>query len=341
MSGRNNPNTTNAGAVGRGRGRGGRGRGGRSNSRGGGRGGRSGGGGRGGSGTPATESSYNNNSNSNSNNNSNSNSNSNNRVGSSNNGKGTPAGGSAASNQMKRNGEKGAEAHTVPESTRIHFTKILSDMRENPNQDTLEMPTDLTNTERKFLHMLAIQLGLKSKSVGKGDARKIVIRKLSNSKKIAGVDGDDVDEDGVMRDDSLPVLDVGRKGMDSLRKYLDQFPPNIVERAEAEETGSSLAVGMEDASKDQKLKDALRELNMDASSKTMHHTEKKRKYVDLEKRARLHQAAQQAKLESNNYSQMQQMRARLPAYSHQQEICDIIAQNRVTILSGDTGEHFE
>ena len=158
-------------------------------------------------------------------------------------------------------------------------------------------------------------------------------------KKIAGVDGDDVDEDGVMRDDSLPVLDVGKKGMDSLRRYLDKFPPNVVELAEAEETGSSLtAVGMEDASKDQKLKDALRELDMAASSKTMHHKEKKRKYVDLEKRASLHQAAQQAKLQSNNYSQMQQMRARLPAYTHQQEISDIIANNRVTILSGDTGE---
>ena len=334
MSGRNPNTNTNAAAAGvRGRGRAGRGRGGRSNSRGGGRGGRSNGvdRDRGGSGTPAAESSYNGNSN-----------NRNNRVSSSSNGRGNPVGGRggpAASNQMKRNGEKGAEAHTVPESTRIRFTKILSDMRENPNLDTLEMPTDLTNTERKFLHTLAMQLGLKSKSVGKGDARKIVIRKLSNSKKIAGVDGDDVDEDGVLRDDSLPVLDVGKRGMDSLRRYLDKFPPNVVELAEAEETGSSLtAVGMEDASKDQKLKDALRELDMAASSKTMHHKEKKRKYVDLEKRASLHQAAQQAKLQSNNYSQMQQMRARLPAYTHQQEISDIIANNRVTILSGDTGE---
>jgi len=265
---------------------------------------------------------------------------------------------------MKRNGEKGAEAHTVPESTRIHFTKILSDMRENPNLPTLEMPTDLTNTERKFLHQLAIQLGLKSKSVGKGDDRRIVIRKLANSKKIAGVDADDFDDDGVMRDDSLPVLDVGKRGMDSLRRYLDKFPPNIVELAEAEETGSSLAFGGgggsieassnaaenttssgangADASKDQKLKDALRELNMDAASNSMHqHTEKKKKHIDLQKRARLHQAAQQAKLESKNYSQMQQMRAKLPAYTHQQEICDIIANNRVTILSGDTGESFE
>lgn len=256
---------------------------------------------------------------------------------------------SNAPTAMKRNGEKGAEAHTVPESTRIKFTKILSDMRENPNLDTLEMPTDLTNTERKFLHTLAMQLGLKSKSAGKGDGRRIIIKKLSGAKKIAGVDG----EDGEMQDGSLPVLNIGRRGIDVLNVYMKKFPPNKVEAREAEETGSSLAAAVhhdgkesktaddgdsdeDDETKDRLLMETLRELNVDNSTQ-MYAKEKKFKHVDLNKRAKLHHAAQQKKVKSPNYHSMQQIRAKLPAYNYQKEICDIIQNNRVTILSGDTG----
>ena len=66
-----------------------------------------------------------------------------------------------------RNGEKGAEAYTVSENDRIKFTELLIGFREKENMKELQLPTDLTNTERKFLHSLASQLGLKSKSSGK------------------------------------------------------------------------------------------------------------------------------------------------------------------------------
>ena len=249
---------------------------------------------------------------------------------------------------MKRNGEKGAEIFTVHESTRIKFTQVLVDMRENPNLDSLEMPTDLTNTERKYLHTLAMQLGLKSKSIGKGDGRRIVIKKLTGGKKIAGVDGDD----GEMHDGLLPVLNVGHHGIESLNRYMKKYPPNKVEAKEAEETGSSLSVHCDgkgnkaaaddddddddEETKDRMLMETLRELNIDDSAQ-MFINEKKVKHIDLNKRAKLHHAAQQKKVLSPNYHSMQQIRAKLPAYTHQQEICDIIQNNRVTILSGDTG----
>jgi hypothetical protein len=77
----------------------------------------------------------------------------------------------ASSFTFKKNGDKGAEAHTVSEQTRIKFSKMLMDMRESAAIDQIEMPSDLTNTERKFIHLLASQLGLKSKSSGKGENR--------------------------------------------------------------------------------------------------------------------------------------------------------------------------
>jgi hypothetical protein len=139
---------------------------------------------------------------------------------------------------------KGAEAHTVSESDRIRFTQMLVDFREDPGRESLTMPSDLTNTERKFLHSLAGQLGLKSKSSGKGENRRITVSRPSTAKRVAGGSGanaaggsgggDDADDSG------LPVLRVGRRGLDALRAYRRRHPPTAVEEAESRLTGSSL-----------------------------------------------------------------------------------------------------
>ena len=241
---------------------------------------------------------------------------------------------------FKKNGEKGAEAHAVPESTRIRFTKMLLDMRENPDVEKLEMPTDLTNTERKFLHTLAIQIGLKSKSTGKGENRRIVISRLSNGKKIAGVKaGEQGDDEGGMDDMNLPKINVGPTGVQALQQYMHYFPPDDIELAEATETGSSFCTT--DASGERKeddsmLLDTLQKLRIQATS-DIKRPKKSRKPINMQKRAERYHAAQDAKKRKSNYKQMQAMRSKLPAYSHQQEIVDIIKNSRVTILSGDTG----
>ena len=155
-------------------------------------------------------------------------------------------GGGGASRSGLVNGQKGADVHTVSESDRIRFTQILIDFREDHSRESLTMPPDLTNTERKFLHSLAGQLGLKSKSSGKGENRCITVSRLSNLKKVAGASGrgggnsrDDGGGDG--EDDSgLPVLRVGRQGLEALRSYRRRHPPSAVEEAESRMTGSSL-----------------------------------------------------------------------------------------------------
>ena len=55
------------------------------------------------------------------------------------------------------------------------------DFRESEDRSRCEFPSDLTNTERKFLHQLALQLGLKSKSTGKEPNRYIVVTKRDES----------------------------------------------------------------------------------------------------------------------------------------------------------------
>ena len=157
--------------------------------------------------------------------------------------KSSASGGGGGSKPRLVNGQKGADVHTVSESDRIRFTQLLIDFREDHSRDSLTMPTDLTNTERKFLHSLAGQLGLKSKSSGKGENRCITVSRMSNIKKVAGASmgggGNNVnneDED----DSGLPVLRVGRQGLEALRSYCRRHPPSAVEEAESHMTGSSL-----------------------------------------------------------------------------------------------------
>ena len=274
---------------------------------------------------------------------------------------------------------KGAEAHTVSEHDRIRFTQTLIEFREDHTRTSLTMPTDLSNTERKFLHSLAGQLGLKSKSSGKGENRCITVSRMSNVKKVAGASmggSGDADED----DSILPVLKVGRQGLDALRSYCKRHPPSAVEEAESHMTGSSLLKSVlgigasgavnngngnnnvggdddDDAGDDVVM--ALTDAAVDASSNTpapeevsilqaldeLHISstsqgpakQAARKHVDIPKRRALHKAAQTAKPKNKQYQQMQTGRRKLPAFSYRKEVCDIVYNNRVTILSGDTG----
>jgi ATP-dependent RNA helicase DHX36 len=246
-----------------------------------------------------------------------------------------------------QNGDKGADSHTVSESARIKFTKILIAFRENdkniPTADDddpknqqdepsarLDFPATLTNTERKFVHEIAAQLGLKSKSHGKGENRCIVVTKMNSiaSKKVLG--GDD-DEAGI------PRLRIGQDGADALQRHILKFPPTHTEELEAHETGSSImeALGGEDVDVANRLQQ-LGLLHVNDSKESVR-VERPETRVNLQRRKRLHAAAQKAKRSHAGYPRMLQTRAQLPAYNHQQEIVKTVAENAITIISGDTG----
>ena len=211
---------------------------------------------------------------------------------------------------------------------------------------------DLTNTERKFIHSLSMQLGLKSKSYGKGEDRRITVSKPKESKKIAGQSlGDDNEVAG---DSILPSLNVGPSGTKALRCHLLKHPPTSIEEAESLLTGSSIVNSMitnvgkrgdaehtrSDGDKDaadSALLEALDELNLRGSKTESVRRSSPRVGVDISRRIRRHEAAQKAKLVHPNFPKMLKQRRALPAYNFSKKICDTIYNNRVTVLSGDTG----
>jgi len=241
--------------------------------------------------------------------------------------------------QIQRNGDKGANANTVNESDRIRYTKMLVQFRENTASELLEMPSDLTNTERKFMHQLCMQLGLKSKSTGKGEKRCITVRKMPESAPITGGG----EEENSKWDDHLPRLKIGMDGREELTRYIENFPPTRVEKAESRETGSSLLQSFSEKNGGRDgdgVLDTLRELKIASTSQVKDRSRRQHnryRQVSSEQRADLHHAAQKAKVHQSNYGRMQDVRKKLPAYGYREEICKIIQSNKVTILSGDTG----
>ena len=320
MSGRGGRSLSSSGGGG-GRGRGGRGKGG-------GRGrGRSGGRGK------SSSDKKNGRNNNNNNNNNNTASNSNNRQ---------PKKLQAPSNLLK-NGDKGADVHVVPEQVRIHFTELLLQFRENPDETILELPPTLTNTERKFLHQLAPQLGLKSKSTGKGENRRIAVSKpsLESSKK----------KNNSNDWSSLPTLDIGVPGKRTLQQYLHKFPPNHYEELESHHTGSSLVEAMHQDHQQSstsgngvstELLKSLEQFHLQEQTATLQDQRKfnqrnnNRPSLDL--RRDIHTQMQQHKQSHKEFQKIQQtVRSILPAYAHEQEIIATVQSTPVTIIQGETG----
>ena len=65
----------------------------------------------------------------------------------------------------------------VSEEFRIKRKEQLEKFRENDNGDEIIFGNTLTNHERRYVHALAGQLGLISKSYGKGESRYLTVRK--------------------------------------------------------------------------------------------------------------------------------------------------------------------
>eukprot|EP00980_Cylindrotheca_fusiformis_P005044 scaffold1069_cov143-Cylindrotheca_fusiformis.AAC.2 len=189
----------------------------------------------------------------------------------------------------------------------------------------LELPSDLTNTERKFVHELAGRLGLVSKSSGKGDNRRIAISKRGEVKKSTG------------DDEFMPVLSIGKNGIASLKRHTKKFPPSRQEVLESRETGASLVEAvMQGNNSDRAVAATLSMLGLGSANEAqLFRTYEK--HVDLERRKSQHAAYQLQKRSSPKYAKSLKNRSKLPAYSRQEEIVSIVSANPVTVIQGETG----
>jgi hypothetical protein len=228
-----------------------------------------------------------------------------------------------------QNGDKGAEVFVVAETTRIQFTQQLLHFREDSTATRLELPSSLTNTERKFLHQLAGQLGLNSKSTGKGDTRRIAVTKQQQANNNAH---------SSKRSAALPILEIGQAGIQAIRAHLQHYPPTLIEELESRETGASLVEAASHCDP-KALAATLDKLGLGNSSNKEQRTKQnvRKTHADIRARQNYHQQAQTIKLNHGNYKHMMLHRKTLPAYSHQASIVNTVAHSPVTIVQGETG----
>jgi hypothetical protein len=285
-----------------------------------------------------------------------------------------------------RDGTKGASAHAVSEECRIELTRLLMNLRETNDDDecddddhgggggiggggapsrrhSITLPPDLTNTQRKFVHELSKQLGLKSKSHGKGEDRKVVVSKVRPGTG-GGIGGLITSVDGGSSHSSsscssslpteeeyrrVPRINVGREGEEALRKHVSRFPPTPREDAESRETGSSMLLfgRNDDVADDDDATatgtDRLRRRQRRDRTEQRDHRERRRRQQHertIEWRVRNHVEARRRMLSHPQYERMMKQRTSLPAYGYANDICDVLRDgsgNQVVILTGDTG----
>jgi len=187
---------------------------------------------------------------------------------------------------------------TVDETMRINFTRQLLKLREDEVEEVV-FPSTLDNVERKFLHKLAGELGLNSKSHGKGDDRKITVSKKGNNG-TAGTNGDE---------NTIKTFKLQKRSTDVLNRA---FPsPEEVLRSVNTATATDGKVQERHA----------------ASSAAS----------DAAQIAGTYAKAQAAMKAHPSYKAIQAKREQLPAFSFKDEVNKLVRENQVVLISGETG----
>ena len=187
--------------------------------------------------------------------------------------------------------------HTVAEDMRIRFTRMLLKLREDTVKEVV-FPSDLNNIERKFLHKLAEELGLKSKSHGKGDDRKITVTKPSE-----GGGGNESNGAEFARFTLNPrTLDVLQKNISSIAVVnpLADDANAVYNRSSEYAKASSI-------------------------------------YDDAQIIRSAYVKAQAERQKKPIYPTMKSKRESLPAFFHQDAVTSLIKQEQIVLVSGETG----
>jgi len=210
------------------------------------------------------------------------------------------AGGGAAIKKSAQDANVGSASYTVREELRINFTRQLMKLREE-EVNKVVFPTTLSNIERKFLHRLAEELGLKSKSTGKGEARAITVTKPNT--------------DGANDGGKGPAMfQMSTRALDVLGRC---FHMDVAVPLTSSTSSSSL---LEEAGRDERSHDAAPSLEMDAAMV-----------------AAAYERAQAARMAKPSYEPMKAKRESLPAAQHKESVCSLIKDNQVLLVSGETG----
>jgi hypothetical protein len=186
-------------------------------------------------------------------------------------------------------------------------------VRDGTEKTEHEFPSTLAAAQRAFIHGLATQYGLVSKSKGKGEARAITVSQPRS--RVAPTSDEN----------ALPWLPVPPSVQSVLGRHLILHPPSAAELAEmergeafesAEHDGNSItAVGSVSAS------------SVEGGSSNRHRGADSRHAWRPEPEK--HHAAQAARLQHPSYAHLQAQRKSLPAWTYREQVQKMVRENQV------------
>ena len=183
---------------------------------------------------------------------------------------------------------------------RIRFTKQLIKLRDDTVTEVV-FSNDLNNIERKFLHKLSEELGLKSKSSGMNENRKITVTKQG----VGAEKGEtDVLHQYEMKNKTFDLLKA-HYGIDGVGSLSKAAPSLLAHRADLPRnpTFAKPATLLADAAM---LKSAY--------SKAQSEREKR-----------------------SGYKSSEEKRSLLPASHHRNAVVSLIKKEQIFLISGETG----
>ncbi|KAK6784734.1 hypothetical protein RDI58_018189 [Solanum bulbocastanum] len=210
---------------------------------------------------------------------------------------------SGVGKKRQKKGQKQQEVTNVAESTRIRVAQVLEQFRAS-NDEEYTFESNLSNRDRAAVHMLCRKMGMKSKSSGRGDQRRISIFKTKQN--METLKGKDV----------LSCFKFSEEAKYALQDLFTRYPPGDGETSEQ-------VVG-----KHSKKVDKLRGKKDDMFCKPVMSTSEIAKRVE----------SFASRIEKTpNMRQITLQRSKLPIASFKDAITSTIESNQVVLISGETG----
>lgn len=210
---------------------------------------------------------------------------------------------SGVGKKRQKKGQKQQEVTNVAESTQIRVAQVLEQFRAS-NDEVYTFESNLSNRDRAAVHMLCRKMGMKSKSSGRGDQRRISIYKTKQNM------------DTLKGKDVLSCFKFSEEAKYALQDLFTRYPPGDGETSEQ-------VVG-----KHSKKFDKLRGKKDDMFCKPAMSTSEIAKRVE----------SFASRIEKTpNMRQITLQRSKLPIASFKDAITSTIESNQVVLISGETG----
>lgn len=201
----------------------------------------------------------------------------------------------------------------VTELARIDIAKALEDFRADPNASELEFPPNVDNHFRAVVHAECKKLGLKSKSHGKGDDRRVRVTKAEAFRP------DDAED--------LFDLGLGARAAAAMEEYFEKAPQSEAEirRSVAGSVGDFDGDGEREARV--KTKKRSYKGGVEMRGRAIDAGEATRRADALAGRIRSDAAL----------GELQKKRAALPVAKFRDDILNAVRNHQVTLVAGSTG----